>query len=32
VGFTLPEFFDALRFRRALDLVAAPGLRLEVKW
>ena len=30
--FTLPEFFDALRARRPLDLVAAPGLRLKVSW
>jgi len=32
VALTLPEFFDALQARRALDLVAAPGLRLEVEW
>jgi len=31
-AFTLTEFFDALRARRALDLIAAPGLRLEVQW
>ncbi len=31
-AFTLPEFFDALRQRRNLDVVAAPGLRLEVQW
>jgi hypothetical protein len=30
--FTLPEFFDALRDRRAIDCIAAPGLRLEVGW
>jgi hypothetical protein len=30
--FTLPEFFDALRERRAINLVAAPGLHLEVTW
>ena len=29
---TLPEFFDALRARRSLDLVAAPGLRLNFAW
>ena len=28
----LPEFFDALRARRSLDLVAAPGLRLNFTW
>ncbi|MBL9209775.1 MAG: hypothetical protein JNL92_04865 [Opitutaceae bacterium] len=32
VALTLPMFFDALRTRQALDLVAAPGLRLEVEW
>jgi hypothetical protein len=32
VEFTLPRFFDALRERRAIDLVAAPGLRLGVEW
>lgn len=32
VTLALPEFFDALRARRALDVVAAPGLRLEVEW
>jgi hypothetical protein len=32
VAFTLPEFFDALQARRSLDLIAAPGLRLEVQW
>lgn len=32
VAFTLPEFFAALQARRPLDLVAAPGLRLEVTW
>ena len=31
-AFTLPEFFDALRARQPIDRVAAPGLRLEVKW
>lgn len=30
--FTLPEFFDALRERRSVDVVAAPGLRLGVHW
>ena len=30
--FTLPEFFDALRARRPLDLVAAPGLHLSLTW
>ena len=30
--FTLPEFFDALCERRAVDLVAAPGLQLKVSW
>jgi len=28
----LPEFFAALRDRRALDLVAAPGLHLTLTW
>ena len=32
VALTLPEFFDALRERRALDCVAAPGLQLNVTW
>lgn len=31
-AFTLPEFFDALGARRPLDLVAAPGLRLQLTW
>lgn len=30
--FTLPQFCDALRARRAVDRVAAPGLRLQVTW
>ncbi|MEO6246452.1 MAG: hypothetical protein ABIQ12_13540 [Opitutaceae bacterium] len=30
--FMLPEFFDALRARRPLDLVAAPGLHLSLTW
>lgn len=30
--FALPEFFDALRQRRDVRQVAAPGLRLEVQW
>jgi hypothetical protein len=30
--FTLPEFFDALRGRRSFEIVAAPGLRLGVRW
>jgi hypothetical protein len=29
---TLPEFFDALRDRRAIDRVAAPGLHLTMEW
>lgn len=29
---TLPEFFDALRARRPLGQVAAPGLRLDLAW
>lgn len=29
---TLPLFFDALRDRRALEGVAAPGLRLQLTW
>lgn len=29
---TLPQFFDALRDRRALEGVAAPGLRLQLMW
>ncbi|MDE3084510.1 MAG: hypothetical protein KGJ37_04715, partial [Verrucomicrobiota bacterium] len=28
----LPEFFDALRTRRALDIVAMPKLRLTLDW
>ena len=31
-AFTLPEFFDALRNRRPLDRVGAPGLRLKLEW
>src|SRR5688572_6341435 len=31
-AFSLPEFFDALRDRRPLDLVGAPGLRLKLEW
>lgn len=31
-AFTLEEFFEALRERRVLDLVAAPGLRLKLEW
>jgi hypothetical protein len=30
--FTLPEFFDALVARRALDLVAAPGMQIVLTW
>jgi hypothetical protein len=30
--FTLPEFFDALRLRRSIDCVAAPGLQLNLDW
>jgi hypothetical protein len=30
--FTLPEFFDALRARRTLEIVAAPGLQLGLRW
>ena len=30
--FALPQFFDALRERRAIDLVAAPGLQLRLHW
>ena len=29
---TLPEFFDALPARRALNFVAASGLRLTLEW
>lgn len=29
---TLPHFFAALRERRAIDAVAAPGLRLQLTW
>jgi hypothetical protein len=29
---SLPEFFDALRDRRAVDRVAAPGLHLNITW
>lgn len=31
-AFTLPNFFDALRDRRPVDVVAAPGINLEVSW
>lgn len=31
-SFALPEFFAALAARRALDVVAAPGLRLQLAW
>lgn len=31
-AFTLPDFFDALRARRPVDCVAAPGLHLGVAW
>lgn len=31
-AYTLPEFFDALRDRRPVDQMAAPGLHLEVSW
>ena len=30
--FTLPEFFDSLRDRRAIDRLCAPGLRLNMDW
>ena len=30
--FTLPQFFDSLRDRRAIDRLCAPGLRLNVEW
>lgn len=30
--FTLPEFVDVLREQRAVDIVAAPGLRLKLEW
>lgn len=30
--FTLPQFCDALRARRAVDRMAAPGLRLQLTW
>lgn len=32
VEFTLPEFFDALRARRTIDLVAGPGMQLGLRW
>ena len=32
VDFTLPEFFDALRARRPLNVIAAPGLQLALDW
>lgn len=31
-GVTLEAFFDALRARRSLDAIAAPGLRLTLAW
>jgi hypothetical protein len=31
-GLALPEFFAALRDRRPLDQIAAPGLRLVLAW
>jgi hypothetical protein len=31
-AFTLPQFFDALRHRSAIDVIAAPGLKLQVSW
>jgi hypothetical protein len=30
--FTLPEFFDALRNRRPVDVAGAPGLQLNLEW
>ena len=30
--YTLPQFFDVLRARQDIDVVAAPGLQLEVAW
>ena len=30
--FTLPEFFDALRNRQAIDVAGAPGLQLKLEW
>ena len=30
--FTLPDFFDALRARHAIDRLAAPGLRVGLTW
>jgi hypothetical protein len=30
--FSLPEFFDALAGRRALDRIVGPGLRLTLDW
>jgi hypothetical protein len=30
--FTLPAFFEALRARKPIDLVAAPGLQLNLAW
>jgi hypothetical protein len=32
VEFTLPQFFDALRERRGIELVGAPGLQLGLHW
>jgi hypothetical protein len=29
---TLVDFFDALRERRGIDVVAAPGIRVSLKW
>jgi hypothetical protein len=31
-AFTLPEFFSALVTRTPLNVIAAPGLRLELEW
>jgi len=31
-GLTLPDFFDALHTRAALDVIAAPGVRLVLQW
>jgi hypothetical protein len=32
INFALPEFFDAVRARRSIDCVAAPGLHLQLRW
>lgn len=29
---SLPEFFDALRHRSSINVIAAPGLKLRVSW